>query len=141
MERCPRPPYWRVSSAGLWSAGDAHGGDDVHLGRAFTQDEFERLCEEGRLPSEIHRYELIRGRIVMSPPASCGHGAIEHRLHLRVGAHVVARRLGRVFGSGTGLALPTGDTLEPDLCFVSPRACVPGLGLVAEDVFEPLHEG
>jgi Uma2 family endonuclease len=85
----------------------------------FTQAEFERFMAEGLLPSDIHRYELIRGRIVMSPAASAGHGAVEHALQLLIGMHVREHALGRVFGSSTGLALPTGDTLEPDLCFVS----------------------
>ena len=66
-----------------------------------------------------HRYELIMGRIVMNPPAGYPHGEVESRVQLAVAQHVRAQRLGRVFGSSQGFELPTGDTLEPDLSFVS----------------------
>lgn len=84
----------------------------------FTQREFRDWLE--RLPSsDINHYELIRGQIVMSPPASWGHGSLDAWLSHELLAHVDDAGLGRVFGSSTGFELPSGDTLEPDCAFVS----------------------
>ena len=69
--------------------------------------------------SDIHRYELLGGRIVMTPLAGWGHGFIESNLQLPIALHVRSRELGRTFGSSTGYDLPTGDTLEPDFAFIS----------------------
>ena len=84
----------------------------------YTQGEF-REWVVSQPKAEAHRYELIRGQIVMSPPAGWRHGGIEAELARRVGDFVARRALGHVFGSSTGYELPSGDTLEPDLSFVS----------------------
>src|SRR6185369_39881 len=55
----------------------------------------------------------------MTPPAGWRHGGVEARLAASVGTFVQSRDLGVVFGSSTGYELPSGDTLEPDLSFVS----------------------
>ena len=53
----------------------------------FTQDEFREWLE--RLPpSDINHYELMRGQIVMSPPAGWPHGGVGSRLNQILGAHV-----------------------------------------------------
>jgi Uma2 family endonuclease len=84
----------------------------------FTQEEFGAWLDE--LPSsDIHHYELIRGRIVMSPPAGWPHGAVGSKLNHIVGSYVEAHRLGIVLDSSAGYDLPSGDTLEPDVSFIS----------------------
>src|SRR5262245_25256419 len=84
----------------------------------FTQAEFRDWLET--VPStDIHRYELLGGRIIMTPPASWKHAFIESNLQRIVGSPVHEQRLGRTCGSSAGYDLPTGDTLEPDLGFVS----------------------
>lgn len=80
-----------------------------------------------------HHYELLGGRIVMTPPAGWPHGNVESRLVTRM-TNAAARPAGRlssatrpelppeqglVFGSSQGFELPTGDTVEPDASFVS----------------------
>ena len=55
----------------------------------------------------------------MTPPAGYPHGEIESNVILALGNFVRAGRLGRVFGSSQGYALPTGDTLEPDAAYIS----------------------
>lgn len=84
----------------------------------FTQEEFHRWLET--LPaSDVHRYELLGGRIVMSPPAKFRHGFVEGNLHRCIGTFVDEKDLGITLGSSAGFDLPTGDTLEPDFSFVS----------------------
>jgi Uma2 family endonuclease len=84
----------------------------------FTQEEFRAWLD--RLPSsDINHYELIRGQIVMSPPAGWPHGSVDATLSHLIRAHVHANRLGRVCGLSAGYDLPSGDTLEPDLSFIS----------------------
>ncbi|MBI1814711.1 MAG: Uma2 family endonuclease [Deltaproteobacteria bacterium] len=86
----------------------------------FTQREFRRWL--GDLPpSNINHYELLDGRIVMTPPAGWTHGSIGNRIGVRIGQHVQEQRLGIVFDSSAGYELPSGDTLEPDVSFVSTK--------------------
>lgn len=84
----------------------------------FTQEEF-RAWLERRPASDIHHYELIRGQIIMSPPAGWPHGSVGSNLNLILGSHIRSKRLGRVLDSSTGYDLPSGDTLEPDVSFIS----------------------
>ena len=84
----------------------------------FTQDEFEEWLSE--LPhSDTNHYELLNGSIVMTPPAGWPHGNTEARIVRELGNCALQHRLGEVFGSSTGYRLPSGDTLEPDISFIS----------------------
>src|SRR5689334_6370659 len=57
----------------------------------FTQEEFWDWLET--LPdSAVGRYELINGRIVVTPPAGWPHGLLEATLCRIVGQHVSDRR-------------------------------------------------
>lgn len=87
----------------------------------FSQEAFRRWVET-RPPSDIHHYELIRGRIVMSPPAGARHACIGSQLNALIRGRVAKRRLGLVFDASAGFELPSGDTLEPDVSFVSRRS-------------------
>jgi Uma2 family endonuclease len=84
----------------------------------FDQKTFRRWVEN-RLPTDINHYELNNGRIVMTPPAGWRHGEIEARLSRILLDFVEKNELGKVFGSSTGYNLPSGDTLEPDVSFIS----------------------
>jgi Uma2 family endonuclease len=84
----------------------------------FTPKQFRRWVES-RPRSDINRYELIGGRIVMTPPAGWTHGRVEMRLARFIEEHVTANKLGVAFGSSTGYELPSGDTVEPDASYVS----------------------
>jgi Uma2 family endonuclease len=72
-----------------------------------------------RPESDLHRYELLGGRVVMTPPAGHPHGYIESKLAVLLGSFVEARELGVCLGSSQGFAFPSGDTVEPDCSFVS----------------------
>ena len=84
----------------------------------FTQKEFKHWLDE-RPASDINHYELLRGRIVMSPPAGWPHGSVESNIHVPLGSFVRARGLGITLGSSAGYDLPSGDTVEPDISFIA----------------------
>ncbi|HSE84179.1 MAG TPA: Uma2 family endonuclease [Thermodesulfobacteriota bacterium] len=84
----------------------------------FTQKAFKGWVERYSI-KDVYHYELIDGRIVMTPPAGWEHGEIEANVVLILGGFVKRHNLGRVFGSSTGYDLPSGDTLKPDVSFIS----------------------
>ncbi len=67
-------------------------------------------------PLGVARYELLNGRIVMTPPAGYPHGGLGARIVVLVREH---GEDGLVFESSQGYALPSGDTVGPDVSFVS----------------------
>jgi len=85
---------------------------------SFNQRTFRRWVD-ARPHSDFNHYELVHGRIVMTPPAGWLHGSIEGRVVSLLDQHVSRHRLGIVFGSSTGYNLPSGDTLEPDASYVA----------------------
>lgn len=67
---------------------------------------------------DSYRYELLHGRVVMSPPAGYPHGAVAVRISSPIAP--LARATGAiVFDSSQGFELPTGDTVAPDVSVVS----------------------
>jgi Uma2 family endonuclease len=74
---------------------------------------------EARAGRDDNHYELLNGRVVMTPPAGWPHGSVEGRLVTRMTTASDAGPYGLVFGSSQGFELPTGDTVEPDASFVS----------------------
>src|SRR4030095_14768184 len=84
----------------------------------FDQQSFLRWLRR-RPASDLNHYELIDGRIVMTPPAGWPHGRIDVILGRLLDAHVQRHRLGIVQGSSAGYNLPSGDTVEPDVSFIS----------------------
>jgi Uma2 family endonuclease len=84
----------------------------------FTRREFRAWIDH--LPrSDCNHYELLRGQIVMSPPAGWTHARIEVRLARLLEEHVAGEGLGLVFGSSLGFDLPSGDTVQPDASFLT----------------------
>ena len=84
----------------------------------FTQDEFEEWLAE--LPQEdTNRYELLNGSIVMTPPAGWPHGNTGARIVSSLFNCASQYQLGEVFDSSAGYRLPSGDTIEPDVSFIS----------------------
>ena len=95
---------------------------------------------------DSYRYELLHGRVVMTPPAGYPHGAVGSRLN-RLVAQAADGTGGIVFESSQGFELPTGDTVAPDVSFVSAErwaATTPIMGkflrVVPELVVEVLSE-
>lgn len=84
----------------------------------FTQRQFaEWLDDYGGCI--LGHCELIGGEIVMTPPARRAHGALGARLIGTIWNVADRRKLGFVFDSSAGYELPSGDTLQPDVSFVS----------------------
>lgn len=77
----------------------------------------ERLERDG---APEGRWELIDGELVEMAPAGERHGYINAMAIYRINAHVIPRRLGRVFSSDTGFVVSTNPELVrvPDVAFV-----------------------
>lgn len=71
-----------------------------------------------RIPDDGYKYELVDGRIRMSP-AGTRHGAVCVKLMTRLGGHVEAKALGHVLQGSTGFRLPGGIVRCPDVSFVA----------------------
>ncbi len=84
----------------------------------YDQGEF-RTWVRKRPRADVNHYELLSGRIVMTPPAGWPHGRIEVIIARHLEDHVQSGRLGIVLGSSTGYDLPSGDTVEPDVSYIS----------------------
>jgi Uma2 family endonuclease len=84
----------------------------------FTQKEFKRWLDE-RPASDINHYELLHGRIVMSLPAGWPHGPVGANILGPIVSFVRTHRLGLALDSSAGYDLPSGDTVEPDVSFIS----------------------
>jgi len=84
----------------------------------MTQEEFARWLETLGA-GDLNHYELLDGFVVMEPPAGWPHGRIEILVANRLENFLADSPLGLVFGSSQGFNLPTGDTVEPDVAFVS----------------------
>ncbi|MBM3267730.1 MAG: Uma2 family endonuclease [Candidatus Sericytochromatia bacterium] len=85
--------------------------------RKFTQEEFFEFCLQHE--RDAARYELLDGKIVMNPPAGYPHGEVASIVNGVLRGFVRPGRLGKVFDSSQGFALPSGDTVAPDASFVS----------------------
>jgi Uma2 family endonuclease len=82
-----------------------------------TQDEFEAWCA-GFDGSELGRFEFLYGCVVAEPPAHWPHGKLGVSLSHRLASHVEDCGLGLVFDASQGFALPSGDTVAPDVAVV-----------------------
>ncbi|MCB9868745.1 MAG: Uma2 family endonuclease [Planctomycetes bacterium] len=84
----------------------------------FTQEDFAGFAASVP-PGDLCHYELIDGFIVREPPAGWPHGEVEGEIVFRLKSFLDGRGLGRSFGSSQGFEFPSGDTVEPDVSFVS----------------------
>ena len=86
---------------------------DVTTGR-MTADELLHLPDDGM------RHELVAGELRTMAPTGNEHGWLTSDLHLSLGNHVLAHRLGRVYPADTGFVLARDpDTVRaPDVAFV-----------------------
>lgn len=84
----------------------------------FSQDEFEEWLVE-LSQEDTNRYELLNGSIAMSPPATWPHANTGARIVRELGNCAAQNQSGEVFDSSAGYRLPSGDTLEPDVSFIS----------------------
>lgn len=80
--------------------------------RPWTDSELMSLPKDGR------KYELIDGRLLMSPVGST-HSRICIDLSFLLTAHARRRKLGQIFDSSIGFRLSPTILLSPDVSFVS----------------------
>jgi Uma2 family endonuclease len=79
----------------------------------LTYEEFRQLPDDGK------RYELIRGRVHLSPAPSIRHQRVVGNLDRSLGPFVVKNNLGEVFIAPVDVRLAEDTALQPDLVFVS----------------------
>jgi Uma2 family endonuclease len=91
----------------------------------FTQKEFKHWLDE-RPASDLNHYELLRGRIIMSPLVGWPHGPVESNIHAPLATFVRTHGLGITLGSSTGYDLPSDDTVEPDISFIATERLTAG---------------
>lgn len=88
---------------------------------SFTPSQFARFVAERASRGDLHKYELLNGRIIMNPPSGWPHGEETANVVFLLKKFSNARRAGRVFESSQGFQLPSGDIIGPDVSFVSHR--------------------
>lgn len=86
---------------------------------SFTPEELLRFVEDEEARGSLYHYELLDGRIHMTPPAGGTHSVAQGNLFGALHRFVTDAKLGRVYGSSAGYRLPTNDVVEPDIAFVS----------------------
>jgi Uma2 family endonuclease len=86
--------------------------------RTLNQSEFTGWLRK-RSSWDCSRYELLNGRVVMTPPSGYPHGFIEGKIGGILEPFIRERQLGVYLGSSQGFELPSGDTVAPDHSFVS----------------------
>ncbi len=88
----------------------------INLNREYTAEEFVALEDDG------NRYELIEGKLVMTPATGDEHGTIAGRLYLFIQLFLMTNQIGKVWFT-TGFYIgkkPNGkdNVPEPDLGFI-----------------------
>jgi Uma2 family endonuclease len=73
------------------------------------------------LPESVLPVEYINGEIVMAPTPTVLHQRVIFEIANALRQFVVQQRLGEVYLSPLDVVLPTGDVVQPDIFFLSPR--------------------
>ena len=116
----PFPPPHKLTTVGFTPTETAFISAE-----SFTQKEFKHWLEE-RPKSDINHYQLLRGKIVMNPPAVWPHAPVGVNIIVPLGTFVRIHQLGVVLDSSAGYDFPSGDTVEPDISFISTARLVAG---------------
>lgn len=93
--------------------------------RLYTINELLEISQR-----DENRYELIRGRIIVMPPAGAPHGDLAMNLGARMRVFAEDHELGKVFAAETGFVLEMNPDMvrAPDVAFVrTERLNVDGL--------------
>src|SRR2546426_849178 len=70
-------------------------------------------------PDDGNRYEVIEGRLYMTPPPVVVHQDIVGRIARKPWSWVLAQRLGKGYIAPCGVVLPDGTAVQPDAFFIS----------------------
>jgi len=92
----------------------------------ITKLTFEQFRE---LPSDGKRYELVHGKVHVTPAPATRHQAVVQNLSLNLGSHVIKNRLGEVWTAPLDVRLSADTALQPDLIFISNARA----GIIQED--------
>jgi Uma2 family endonuclease len=92
-----------------------NGGMAVEVIPKLTYEEFRQRPDDGK------RYELIHGRVHLTPAPSTRHQFVSQNLAMSLGPFVVNNRLGELVTAPLDVRLSEGIALQPDPVFVSSR--------------------
>lgn len=81
--------------------------------RPYTYDDLVNTPDDGQ------RYEIIGGKIIVSPSPALDHQRGVTRLSVWLAAFAWDRHLGEVFPSLTAVKLTAADVVQPDILFVA----------------------
>lgn len=81
--------------------------------KRLTYADFEKI------PSDGFRHEIIEGKEFITPAPSLEHQTVVLTLGALLRAHVISRKLGRVFVAPTDVVLSEHNIVEPDILLVS----------------------
>lgn len=81
--------------------------------RKLGWEDFEALPEDG------NRYEILDGKLAVTPTPFILHQRVSRNLHLLLCSHVAEHDLGEVLAAPVAVVLDEHTILEPDLVFVS----------------------
>src|SRR5206468_9382076 len=84
-----------------------------HFPEATLDQESFAAFLASRPDDDISKYELIGGKVFVSPPSSWPYGEAELNVGRILADHVTGLHLGRVCGPSQGYDLPGGHTLAP----------------------------
>ncbi len=90
-----------------------NAGMGVEVIPKLTYEEFRQLPDDGK------RYELIHGRVHLSPAPSTRHQFVSRNLHMSLGPFVEKNHLGELLAAPLDVRLSEDTALQPDLVFVS----------------------
>lgn len=71
------------------------------------------------LPEDGHRYQVIEGELVMTPPPNISHQDSLQSLFRLIDDHVRREKVGKVYIAPCDVVLSDTDVAQPDLLFVS----------------------
>ncbi len=99
--------------------------------------------EFAQLPADGMRHELVRGKVIMTPPPGYEHGSIQMQIAVLIQPYLNQHHLGRIVGEvGVILARQPDTVRGPDAAYYSPSRIPPGTrprgypGVLPELVFE-----
>ncbi|HVF56845.1 MAG TPA: Uma2 family endonuclease, partial [Pyrinomonadaceae bacterium] len=73
------------------------------------------------LPESMLPTEYINGEIVMAPTPTTAHQRVSRKIALALERYVEEQKLGEVFYSPLDVILPTGEVVQPDIFFLTPK--------------------
>jgi Uma2 family endonuclease len=83
------------------------------LDRPLTYDDLRQMPDDGQ------RYEIIDGRLVVSPAPTLEHQDLVVRLCALFLAFIMPRRLGKIYTAPADVRISPENTVQPDIFFVS----------------------